>query len=142
MYNGISRNSKLFSPELCDELNSSFSKTLSKIENFHPKELDPQYTSSGVGIDKLSVDVDITSSSFSLGNEHWLNIVVSVKNDIEDEDIANLSGFPDTDTVFVQFVKKNSVSGKVAGTFSNGVLHVKGKLVSNTEYLVSTYFVS
>ena len=50
MYNGINRNSKLFTPELCDELNNSFSKTLEKIEKFSPKDLEPEYPSSVIDV--------------------------------------------------------------------------------------------
>lgn len=137
MYNGINRNSKLFTPELCDELNNSFSKTLEKIEKFSPKDLEPEYPSSVIDVAPLA-KVDIRNNSFTVGNEKWISIVISTKEEITDSPIANIE-IASTGPVFVQFVKKNTVKGKVPGQINGGVLSVAGTLEANTDYLVSTF---
>ena len=137
MYNGINRNSKLFTPELCDELNNSFSKTLEKIEKFSPKDLEPEYPSSVIDVVPVA-NVDIRNNSFTVGNEKWISIVISTKEEITDSPIANIE-ITSTGPVFVQFVKKNTVKNKVPGQINGGVLSVAGTLEANTDYLVSTY---
>lgn len=137
MYNGINRNSKLFTPELCDELNNSFSKTLEKIEKFSPKDLEPEYSTSVIDVTPLA-NVDIRNNSFTVGNEKWISIVISTKEEITDSPIANID-VTSAGTIFVQFVKKNTVKGKVPGQINGGVLSVAGTLEANTDYLVSTY---
>lgn len=141
MYNGINRNSKLFTPELCDELNNSFSKTLEKIEQFHPKDLETKYSASDINITPIA-NVDIRNNSFNLDKEHWINVVISTKESLTDVDVASISGVEITDTVFVQFVMKNTVKGKVSGSIRNGILHAYGTLEANTDYLVSSFFVA
>jgi len=74
--------------------------------------------------------------------EHWINVVISTKESLTDVDVASISGVEITDTVFVQFVMKNTVKGKVSGSIKNGILHAYGTLEANTDYLVSSFFIA
>lgn len=139
MYNGINRNSKLFTPELCDELNNSFSKTLEKIEKFSPKDLEPEYPSSVIDV-VPSTKVDIRNNSFTVGDEKWISIVISTKEEITDSAVASIE-IASAGPIFVQFVKKNTAKGKVPGQINGGVLSVSGTLEAHTDYLVSTYLI-
>ena len=139
MYNGIRRESGLFTPEISDELNNSFSNTLQKIENFQPTPLDYKYNTSSITVS--SDDADIENNSFIIENkEVWLNIKIKPHSNISSNKVATLVGISVPDIIWIFFSEKHSVKS-IHGYIQGTDIFVNGTLEADTEYLLSTYFI-
>lgn len=83
MYNGIRRNSGLFSPEVSDELNNAFSLTLDKIEKFPVQYKEKRYP---VSIVDASSTYPYSNFSFAIdGKEFHILMYINIPSDISAE---------------------------------------------------------
>ena len=139
MYNGINRNSGVFTPEISDELNNAFSKTLDKIEKFKPTDLEPFYNTSSLSVSSESCKVE--DNSFTIENkEVWINLKLTPYEELTSVKVADLS-ISVPDIIWVSFSTKHSVKN-VPGYIEGTSLYLNGTLQPGTEYLVSTFFIN
>lgn len=82
MYNGIDPKSKLFEPEVIDQINNSFSEIQSSIDELDVPNKKHHYKVKEILVTSTDNRINITNRSFSVGSELIIDFTFSPKEDI------------------------------------------------------------
>ena len=145
MFNAIKRDSGLFEPDVTDELNNAFSKTLEKIENFHATPLEPKYATSQITMSPIPEMSTFINQSFYIGNALGiLNVSFILKDDFvydaETTDSENLMTINYGGEFLAGIIDESNNSYPVF--VQNSKIKCFSKLDKDKQYYLINYFIS